>query len=68
MTLPMLVALLAHGAVAVFLIAVLIVQEATLPEPNWKTFPVSIVGALLWPIVIIVIMLMALFTQILGWD
>lgn len=64
----MLVALLAHGAVAVFLIAVLIVQEATLPEPNWKTFPVSIVGALLWPIVIIVIMLMALFTQILGWD
>lgn len=68
MTLPMLVALLVHGAVAVFLIAVLVVQEATLPEPNWKTFPVSILGALLWPAVIVAILLVALFNQILSWD
>lgn len=64
----MLVVLLAHGAIAVFLLAVLIVQEATLPEPNWKTFPVSVLGALFWPVVILAIMLIALINQILSWD
>lgn len=68
MTLPVLVALLVHGAVAVFLLATLIVQEATLPEPNWKTFPISVIGALLWPLVLVSIMLVVLFNQILSWD
>ncbi len=68
MTLPMLIAVLVHGGIAVFLLAVLIIQEATLPEPNWKTFPVSVAGALLWPAVIVAIMLIVLFNQILSWD
>lgn len=68
MTLPMLITLLTHGAVAVFLIAVLIVQEATLPKPNWRTFPISVAGALLWPAILVGILLIVLMNAILSWD
>lgn len=40
--------LAAHAAISLGILALLIVQEATLDEPDWRSFWAPVVGSLLW--------------------